>query len=163
MSLDFRKWTAEEMKNRPRRASTRWLLAGSLAVLAVLPIAEMLSSGASGTLPNTLPFMVPLLVGTMRSPFMRDTSFTERGMAQYDEFERAAIAAAMRRAYLTVFVLLGCLFLWLAIGEYHGWPLPSSTRQWLSIGFALLFAMLALPTTYAEFMVPMPDPEDELL
>jgi len=164
MALDFRKWQASEMKRRPRRTHTRWVLAGGLAMLALLPVVQMLSPEVrAGVFPNVMPFALLLIVGSAQSPFTRDTIFTDRGLGQYDEFERAALTTALRRSYLAVLILIGGVFLWLMAGARLGWPLPTLPRQWGALGFTMVMIMLALPATLAEFTVPMPDPEDEML
>ncbi len=164
MALDFRKWGAEEMKRRPRRASTRWLLAAGFAALALLPVFTIaVPDDGHRILPNVMPFTMLLIAAGLRSPYMRDTILTDRGLEAYDEFERAALMTALRRAYLTIFLLVIALFIWLAIGVKAGWPTPTQPMQWFTIGYTLLITMLALPATFAEFAVPMPDPEDEML
>lgn len=164
MPLDFRKWAEEDFKRRPRRASTRWVLAAGLALLIALPVIEMMSPGdPSRVFPNVMPMAMLLVIASMMSPFSREAIFTERGLSTYDEFERGALLAALRRSYLVLLLVVAALFVWLALGTRFGWPLPTLARQWTAIGFALLIAMLALPATFAEFMVPMPDPDDDYL
>lgn len=45
--------------------------------------------------------------------------------------------------------------------SHAGWPAPATSGQWGAIGYATVMTMLTLPIIFAEFMVPMPDPEDD--
>ncbi|MCI1142661.1 hypothetical protein MOP88_10810 [Sphingomonas sp. WKB10] len=83
--------------------------------------------------------------------------------ATFDEFERTALSDAMRRAYLIDILAVSMLFVWLMLASRLGWPMPATTSQWGAIGYATVMTMLTLPVLFAEFMVPMPDPEDEPL
>ena len=68
---------------------------------------------------------------------------------------------AMRRAYLADLNIVTALFLWLMAASRAGWSMPVTSGQWGAIGFATVMTMLTLPIIFAEFMVPMPDPEDQ--
>lgn len=161
---DIRKWHAHEMKRRPRRYWVRWGLAAGLASVLTIPVFAMLSTGEQGGLvPNVMPLSVLLLVNSIGSPFTREAWLSPSGFATFDEFERAALSDAMRRAYLIDILAVCGVFAWLMIASRLGWPMPASTGQWGAVGYATVMTMLTLPILFAEFMVPMPDPEDEPL
>lgn len=160
---DARKWFAHTAKRRPRRSWVRWAMAGGLAMLAAMPVVEMIAPGDPGrAMPDVVPFAVLLAGATACSPFMREAFLTARGFATFDEFEQAALLAALRRACLFDVIVVGTLFLWLAVAANAGWPLPVLARQWGAIGLALVTMMVVLPATFAEFMVPMPPVGDEI-
>lgn len=161
---DFRKWYANGAKSRPRRYAVRWGLVAGLASIMAIPVFAMLGVGDhGGIVPNVMPWSVLLLVSSMGSPFTREAWLSPRGFATYDEFERAALSDAMRRAYLIDILAVTALFAWLMIASRLGWPMPATTSQWGAIGYATVMTMLTLPILFAEFMVPMPDPEDQPL
>lgn len=161
---DIRKWHAHEMKRRPRRYWVRWGLVAGLASVMAIPVFAMIGAGDhGGIVPNVMPFSMLLFVTSIGSPFTREAWLSPRGFATYDEFERAALSDAMRRAYLIDILAIVGLFAWLMIASRLGWPVPATFSQWGAIGYALLMTMLTLPIVFAEFMVPMPDAEDEPL
>lgn len=161
MALDFRKWGEEEMKRRPRRPWLRWSLVGGLAFVVLIPVTHMLSPGDARMFPQVIPLSILLMVSAMQSPFTRDTIFTRRGFAKFDEFERAALHEAIRRAYLLSVVVIGAVFAWLMIAARVGLPVPTTMPQWGAVGYAIVITMLVMPAIVAEFTVPMPDIDDE--
>lgn len=161
---DINKWSANEMKRRPRRYWVRWGLVGGLFFIVTIPVMEMLAPGnANGVFPNVMPMSILLVVTSASSPFARQSWLTKRGFERYDEYERDALLAAARRAYLVNLIAIGVLFTWLTFAARTGWPMPHTYRQWGAIGYATVMTMLGLPIMFAEFMVPMPDAEDETL
>ncbi|WP_454279151.1 hypothetical protein [Sphingomonas sp. Marseille-Q8236] len=153
---DINKWHANGMKRRPRRYWVRWLLAGS-TVSAVGATAL-----AQGDHPPIFFLVLPGLFASY-SPFARDTWATARGRAVYDEFERTALLTATARAFATYIGLITVLLGWLAAASQMGWPMPIRPMQWVGWLLGLLIIGVSLPATFAEFMVPMPDTEDEML
>ncbi len=161
---DVNKWAANEMKHRPRRYWVRWGLVVGLAFVAAIPVFEMLTPGdADGVFPNVMPMSILLVVISFSSPFARQSWLTKRGFETYDEYERDALLAAARRAYLVNLIVIGLLFLWLTFAVRAGWPMPHTYRQWGALGYATVMTMLSLPIIFAEFVVPLPDAEDETL
>lgn len=160
---DIRKWSANDMRHRPRRYAVRWGLVAGLASVLAIPVFAMLGTGDHGIVPNVMPCSVLLFVSSIGSPFTREAWLSPRGFATYDEFERAALSDAMRRAYLIDILAVSGLFVWLMVASRAGWPTPATTSQWGAIGYATIMTMLTLPILFAEFMVPMPDLEDEPL
>lgn len=161
---DFRKWYTASSRERPRRYWVRWGLLAGLVGIAMIPVFAMLDMGQrSDIVPNVVPMSMILIYSTLQSPFARDAWLAPRGFAAYDEFERTALLAAMRRAYLVDLNIVTALFIWLMAASHKGWPVPTMSGQWGAIGYATVMAMLALPIIFAEFMVPMPTEEDELL
>ncbi len=161
---DIRKWSATGTQRRPRRYAVRWGLALGLASVLAIPVFAMLGTAEhDGIVPHVMPFSIVLFVSSIGSPFTREAWLSPRGFATYDEFERAALSDAMRRAYLIDILAVSALFLWLMIASRLGWPMPVTSSQWGAIGYATVMTMLTLPILFAEFMVPMPDPEDEPL
>ena len=161
---DFRKWYAGSMRARPRRYSVRWGMVAGLGLILTIPLMAMLGAGERGGLiPNVVPLSMPALISSLHSPFTREAWLSPRGFETFDEFERTALSDAMRRAYLIdIFAICG-LFLWLMAATRLGWPMPATIGQWGAIGYATVMTLLTLPILFAEFMVPMPDPEDESL
>ncbi|APX67214.1 hypothetical protein V3I01_14385 [Sphingomonas sp. gentR] len=161
---DANEWAANAMKHRPRRYWVRWGLVGGLAFVAAIPVFEMLTPGhADGVFPNVMPLSVLLITTSVSSPFARQSWLTKHGFERYDEYERDALLAAARRAYLVNLIVIGLLFLWLTFAARAGWPMPQTSRQWGAVGYATVMMMLSLPIMLAEFMVPLPDAEDEPL
>lgn len=157
------KWQANGPERR-RSRYTRWvLLVGLLLVLAV-PVIAMLEPGSPDRLlPNVAPLSMLLIVGTATSPFAQNAFMTERGLATYREAERAALLTAMRWAFLADILLVAGTFVWLAVAQTLGWPLPHQSSQWTAVGFTLVIAMAMLPMMLAEFIVPMPDDENQII
>ncbi|MFE8585701.1 hypothetical protein ACFX59_16565 [Sphingomonas sp. NCPPB 2930] len=161
---DIHKWSANEMKRRPRRYWVRWGLLGGLGFVAAIPVMEMLVPGdANGVFPNVMSMSMLLVATSLSSPFARQSWLTKRGFESYDEYERDALLSAARRAYLVNLIVIGLLFTWLTFAARVGWPMPQTYRQWGAVGYATVMMMLILPIMFAEFMVPMPDAEDETL
>ena len=153
---DFRKWYAASLKQRPRRYWVRWGLAGS-TVIALASV--MLARG------DHPPFFLMALPGFFISfsPFARDSWASGRGLTVYDEFEHAALLRATARAFATYIGLIALLISWMITAPGLGWPVPTEPMQWTGWLIALLVIGISLPATFAEFMVPMPDREDEVL
>lgn len=153
---DFRKWHASSMKQRRRRYWVRWALVGS--TLAALG-ATMLTKG------DHPPIFLIVLPGIFASysPFARESWATGRGRTVYDEFERTAILTATARAFATFLGLVTLLLGWLAIAPKWDWPTPQASGEWIGWLLTMLVIGTALPATFAEFMVPMPEPEDDTL
>ena len=159
---DFRKWYAGSMRKRPRRYWVRWGLTAGLAFVLAIPVLAMLGIGErSAIVPNVMPMSMLLFISSLSSPFSREAWLSPCGFATYDEFERNALLEAMRRAYLADLNIVTALFLWLMAASRAGWSMPVTSGQWGAIGFATVMTMLTLPIIFAEFMVPMPDPEDQ--
>ncbi|MCP4028161.1 MAG: hypothetical protein GY736_17900 [Sphingomonas sp.] len=159
---DFRKWYAGSMRKRPRRYWVRWGLTVGLAFVLAIPVLTMVSTAdRSIVMPNVMPMSILLFISSLSSPFTREAWLSPRGFATYDEFERNALSAAMHRAYLIDVIAVGAVFLWLMAASRANWPSPTTSSQWGTIGYATVMTMLALPIIFAEFMVPMPDPEDQ--
>ena len=162
--FDFRKWYAGSMRKRPRRYWVRWGLTAGLALILAIPVFEMLGNAdRSAVMPNVMPMSTLLFISSLSSPFTREAWLSPRGFATYDEFERNALSEAVRRAYLVDLIAVGAVFLWLMAASRAGWSMPVTSGQWGAIGFATVMTMLALPIIFAEFMVPMPDPQDQLI
>ncbi|MEJ8631326.1 hypothetical protein P0F65_18955 [Sphingomonas sp. I4] len=96
-------------------------------------------------------------------PFARESWATGRGRAVYDEFEQTAILTATARAFATFLGLVTLLLGWLAIAPKWDWPTPQGSGPWIGWLLTMLVVGTSLPATFAEFMVPMPEPEDEPL
>lgn len=148
--------------SRRRNYATRWLLTFGLVLNMALAAKEAVWPGDPQRLfPDTWLMLWPVIIASFLSPYARAPILSDRGFQSYDEFERAALLIALRRAYLVVLLAVVAVFGWLTVGARLGLALPTLPRQWSAIGFALMFLMLTLPATFAEFMVPMPDPDDE--
>ncbi len=161
---NIRKWQANEIKQRPRRYWVRWGMSAGLLFVLTIPVLAMVGAYDRGTvLPNVVPMSMLLLITSLQSPFTREAWLSPAGFATFDEFERTALSDAMRRAYLIDILVVSMLFVWLMLASRLGWPMPATTSQWGAIGYATVMTMLTLPVLFAEFMVPMPDPEDEPL
>ena len=158
MALDFRKWHANGMKRRPRRPWARWAMAGAIVVTLAAAAAHTVVQ--PDHLPTPVMVWLPLLV-MMWSPFARDSWISDRGLASYDEFEQAGLLRATSRAYGVFLLLVLALLVWMWGAAMFGWPQPTTSRGWMAWGMALLATGTALPATFAEFMVPMPDLDDE--
>lgn len=152
---DVRKWQASGQ--RPRRSWVRWALAGSTIAALVAPWI----SGASNHPPIFLAALPVFFVSWL--PFARESWATERGRAIYDEFEYAALLRATARAFAAYIGLVTLLIGWMAVAPDLGWPVPTQRMHWIGWLTALLAIGTTLPATFAEFMVPMPDMEDEML
>lgn len=159
-SYDFRKWYAGSMRKRPRRYWVRWGLTVGLAFVLAIPVLMMVSTADRSIV---MPMSILLFMSSLSSPFTREAWLSPRGFATYDEFERNALSTAMRRAYLVDVIAVGAVFLWLMAASRANWPSPTTSSQWGTIGYATVMTMLALPIIFAEFMVSMPDPEDQPL
>jgi len=153
---DFRKWYAVSLKERPRRYWVRWALAGATAI--ALTTAAL--SGADDH-PLVLAFLPGFFIGF--SPFARDSWAADQGVGVYDEFEQAALLRATARAFATYIGLIALLITWMISAPGLGWPVPTRPMQWTGWLVTLLVIGISLPATFAEFMVPMPDAEDETL
>lgn len=153
---DARKWHAASLRQRRRRYWVRWGLAGSTVVAL-----------ASGLLMrgDHPPFAVMLLPAYFLSisPFGRGDWMTRRGLAAYDEFEQTALLRATALAFATYIVLTALLFGMLAVSPETGWPIPTRPMEWVGWITALVATGVSLPATFAEFLIPMPDAEDEPL
>lgn len=153
---DFRKWYASSMKQRPRRYWVRWGLAGS----TVIALASVMLARSDHP-----PFFLMALPGffVSFSPFARESWASGQGLTVYDEFEHAALLRATARAFATYIGLIALLVSWMITAPGLGWPVPTGPMQWTGWLVALLVIGISLPATFAEFMVPMPDAEDETL
>lgn len=154
---DFRKWYASSMKQRPRRYWVRWGLAGSTLVA----LAAMALHGANDHPPIFFSALPGFFMGL--SPFAKDSWATDQGRAVYDEFEHAALLRATARAFATFIALVALLIGWMITAPGLGWPVPIQPMQWTGWLVTLLVIGVTLPATFAEFMVPMPDAEDDAL
>lgn len=154
---DIHKWGANEMKRRRRRYWVRWAMAGSTVVALSM-------AAFHGTNDHPSPFLafLPGLFMSM-SPFARDSWATDRGQGVYDEFEQAALLRATARAFAAYIGLVAVLISWMITAPGLGYPVPTRPMQWTSWLVTLLVVGVSLPATFAEFMVPMPDVEDETL
>lgn len=158
-----RRWQANGAE-RPRREHTRWvLLVGLLFVMAVPVIAMLRPGSLDRLLPNLGPLSMVLIMGSTMSPFTQNAFMTERGLAKYGEPARTALLTAMRWAFLADILLVAGTFVWLAVGQTSGWPLPHQPSQWTAVGFALVITMAMLPMLLAEFIVPMPHGENQII
>lgn len=154
---DFRKWYAASLKERPRRYWVRWALAG--ATMVALTATALY--GTDGHPPLFLSFLPGFVIGF--SPFARDSWAADKGLGVYDEFEHAALLRATARAFATYIGLVAILVSWMITAPGLGWPVPTRPMQWTGWLVTLLVIGISLPATFAEFMVPMPDAEDETL
>ena len=154
---DFRKWYAASLKERPRRYWVRWALAGAV----VVALTAAMLSGADGHPPLFFSFLPGFFIGF--SPFARDSWAADQGRGVYDEFEQAALLRATARAFATYIGLIALLVSWMVTAPGLGWPVPVLPMQWTGWLVTLLVIGISLPATFAEFMVPMPDREDEVL
>lgn len=163
MAYDFRKWAANDRRQRVRRRSTRWLLVFGLVVAVGFAVAQVLLPHDPGRMVVGNPGLyMPLILGASLSPFARETWFTSRGLAAFDEFERDAMRRAMANGYRTLLILVALVFGWLWLAAASGWPLPRTAYDWSAVGIALTLTGAALPVLFAEFTVPMPPAGDEL-
>lgn len=154
---DFRKWYAASLKERPRRYWVRWALAG--ATMVALTATALY--GTDDRPPLFLSFLPGLVIGF--SPFARDSWAADKGLGVYDEFEQAALLRATARAFAAYIALVALLVSWMITAPGLGWPVPTRPMQWTGWLVTLLVIGISLPATFAEFMVPMPDAEDETL
>lgn len=158
---DINKWTANEAVRRPRRYWARWGLVGGLLLVLAIPIVEMTTPSDRGhPWPEVAPLSMLLIISGLFSPFVRRSWLTQRTIGAG---ERDALSLAARRAYLVGTVGIAILFVWLAWTSYVGGFVPQTPRQWLAIGYAVVLVLLALPATFAEFLVPIPDRHDDRL
>ncbi len=153
---DARKWHAASLKQRRRRYWVRWALAGSTVVALVSGLLMR------GDHPPFFLMIFPAFFLSL-SPFARGGWVTKRGLATYDEFERTALLGATARAFATYILLVTLLIGWLALSPQWGWPIPTRPMEWVGWITVLVATGFSLPATFAEFMVPMPDAEDEAL
>ena len=159
MEYNSRKWHANsQISRRRRRPWLRWFLLLGLLFLLPIPVFDTIRANPAADPMGSPGGFLPLALGLAFSPFARDTWLTARGRSVYDEFEQHAMFRATTAAYATLLaiVMAGLAWIWLA-GQF-GWPAPSTPRAWWDWSIALLFAGIALPVTYAEWMVPMPPP-----
>jgi len=161
MAYDFRKWSeASRGKHRRRSRWLRWYLLLGLLMMLPIPIADTIMQAKNhNALALTAQMLLPLLLGMSFTPFARSPWLTARGREQFDEFEQAAMYRATVAAYATllVIVLVGMIWLWLA--SLMRWPAPSTPLAWSAWALFLFGAGMALPVTYAEWMVPLPPSE----
>lgn len=158
MSYDIRRWTANARPPARRSRWTRWavlvgLVAGLLLALAATFAPE------PGAYPSPIIALVTILAAST-SPFMRETWFTARGQAAFDEWERDALFRATTRAYALLLVALGVFLGWLWAASALGWTMPQRPVAWGSWLLFLLSAGLALPVAVAEFTLPLPTPDE---
>ncbi|WP_267435415.1 hypothetical protein [Sphingomonas sp. GM_Shp_1] len=154
---DFRKWYAASIKQRPRRHWLRWGLAGSMLVSLVATALH----GANDHPPLFFSFLPGFFMGM--SPFAKDSWATGQNQGAYDEFEHAALLRATARAFAAYIGLVVMLVSWMITAPGLGWPIPTTPMQWTGWLVTLSVIGISLPATFAEFMVPMPDAEDETL
>jgi len=156
---DFRKWAANTAAKRPRRAHTRWTLAVLFAaMLTWLAIATFTSTPEDRGVPGVIFIWAPIAMTS--SPFARDTWLTTRGLEQFDEFERAALARATSRAYL-LFVLGVPAALGLVAAQLHfGAAIAITPRLLVIWAMAVLAIGLTLPVLIAEWTVPILPPAE---
>lgn len=154
---DFRKWYAASLKERPRRYWVRWGMVGS----TVIALAATALQGVNDHPPLFFSALPGLLMSM--SPFARDSWAADKGLGVYDEFEQAALLRATARAFATYIGLIALLVSWMITAPGLGWPVPTRSTQWIGWLVTLLIIGISLPATLAEFMVPMPDAEDETL
>ncbi len=154
---DFRKWYAASFKERPRRYWVRWGLAGG----SIVALTATALSGANDHPPLLLSFLPGFFIGF--SPFARDSWAADKGLSVYDEFEQAALLRATARAFASYIGLIALLVGYMVSAPGFGWPVPVRPMQWTGWLVTLLVIGISLPPTFAEFMVPMPDAEDDTL
>jgi hypothetical protein len=142
----------------------RWALMIGITMIytLTLPALEILTPSPSQSIsPVFLIAFLPLFIALPQSPFARTRWWSERGLAGFDEFERAAITAGTRRAYAIVILILAALFGWLCLATWAPEIVaPHTPRQWLALGMSLLSIVIALPVFFAELIVPMPPADD---
>ena len=145
---------AATIPGRSRR--TRWLLLAATMLAAALPVIELRTPGDPGSwAPEVTPAIFPSIMAMGMSPFGRTTR-----ELPLDEFERAALAQAHVRAHAVTMVGIAALFVWLTLAHRFGWPMPSQTRHWVALGMATTGIVASLPVLFAEWMVPLPPPEE---
>lgn len=146
-------------RRRRRSRWLRWFLLFGLVMLLPIPIIDTLTPGQHhGALPPPGMYL-PLVFAIIYSPFARAPWFTARGRAKFDEFELAALHRATTAAYATFLAIVLAAFVWLWLATLMAWPMPATPPAWAAWGYGLLLLGLALPATYAEWMVPLPPVE----
>ncbi|WP_375395665.1 hypothetical protein [uncultured Sphingomonas sp.] len=159
---DYLKWHANARRRRPRHRDTRWTLTVVLAaMLTFVIVATILNDPTRPFFPPFLIIPMPMIVATNRSPFARDTWLTERGLQQYDEFERAALGRATTRAYLSLVLGLTAVLLLAALALDVGERITITPGLFLIWATAVPVLAFTLPVLIAEWTVPMPDAEDQ--
>lgn len=161
MSYDIRKWTANEAKRRPRRRFTGWAILLAIALsLGLAFIATFFHNPFGPRWPDLATIWLPMLP-TMTSPFARETWFTDRGVATFDEFERAALFRATTRAYLIYIFGVAAFLGWLWLGTQQGWSVPDTPHASGTWCLAALGIAVSLPVAVAELTVPFPPTSEE--
>lgn len=162
MAYDINKWVENDIARMPRRRHWGWAILLGMAFTLVLPAIELFDA-QGGDRGNALFVLapLPLLLAITQSPFARDSWLAERRLAMFDEFERAAITAATRRAYSVLLTILVWVFVWLWLASDNGWPMPARSGQWMALGLSLVAIAAALPIFFAEITVPFPSAGDE--
>jgi hypothetical protein len=142
-----------------RSRRTRWLLLASIVVAAALPVIELRTAGdPANWAPQTTPAIFPSIMAMAMSPFGRNTR-----RLPLDEFERDALCRASMHAQTITALSIAALFIWLTLAARFGWPMPRATHQWVALGIAATGIAATLPVLLAEWMVPLPPPEDDTL
>lgn len=155
-----RKWQAHGVRQATRRRWLRWALLASIGF-------ALLTAGSQTVFvpnrpPNLTAFWIPAIIMGF-SPFGLQSWITRRRLATFDEFEQVALRRATTLAYGCFLGLVLVLIAWVGTATAMHWSRPQTAYSWLGWGIALSAIGVVLPATFAEWIVPMPDPEDQPL
>lgn len=168
MAYDPIQWEANA-RRMPRRRNLAALMGIGIVAAALAPAIEIFTNNESpdGLVSPLFMMSLLLILSVTQSPFARTTWVRAKGLAAFDELERAALVDATQRAFAVVLVMLLVLFAWLWAASAMGWPMPVRPRQWYALGWAFLVISASLPVFFAELAIPFPpdaesDDEDDL-
>lgn len=149
------RWHGYTVDRSLRRRQTRWLMLLGLVAMALVPVVMVCWPDVS-----VIPLLVTLPTAALLSPFDRAALMSKVSFDQLDEFEQNAMLTALRRAHVANIVMIMLLFLWLAVSQQAGWPIPDSWEDWYKLGAAVVLTMAMLPVFIAEWTVPFPDTDE---
>ena len=162
MSYDPIKWDANA-RRMPRRRKLAALIGLGIIAAALAPAIEIFTDNESpeGLVSPLFMMSLLLILAVTQSPFARTTWVRAKGLAAFDEFERAALVDATQRAFGVVLIMLLALFAWLWLASAMGWPMPVRPRQWYALGWSFLVIAASLPIFFAELTIPFPPHAEE--
>jgi hypothetical protein len=160
MSYDPIKWHEEQLRNRPRNLTSKFLMGFGLAFALGCAIAfPFLGSAYPRTSFPVFGLAMPAIIGAAFTPFSRGI-WGNSESAKFDEFEQQSLNRAAMIAYRIIIPLTALLFVWCIIGLSNNWPIPSTPNHWGQIGWTFLIFGLVLPVFIAELIIPMPPKAD---